>query len=79
LYVFALNKVILTDCFQLYKKKNIFVPHKIKCNENIKFKPTMLLLILVASSFLILKLWGMKVNKAAVMALPKPMQVLQPY
>jgi hypothetical protein len=39
------------------KKQIHFVPHKIKCNENIKFKPTMLLLTAVAISFLSLS-WG---------------------
>jgi hypothetical protein len=46
--------------------------------KNIKFKPTMLLLTVVAISFLTLS-WGIvgheRINKAAVMALPKPLQV----
>jgi hypothetical protein len=46
--------------------------------KKIKFKPTMLLLTAVAISFLSLS-WGIvgheRINKAAVMALPKPMQI----
>jgi hypothetical protein len=60
------------------KNRYICVSKKLNVMINIKFKPTIVLLTALFIGFLTLS-WGIvgheRINKAAVMALPKPLQV----
>src|SRR3970040_423761 len=63
--------------FESYKKKIYLYHKKINVMKNIKFKRRIVMLTVVAICFLTVS-WGIvgheRINRAAVMALPKPLQ-----